>query len=153
MEKSNIIIIIMFIFVILILSLILLNFNLSKKKSIIYEPPPKKEYLSEEVLERLDTIYLPSKTRQDLSYASMNEAKLILAEYFNGQNNDNFIIKESERGGVGLFAAKNIPAFTVVGLYPGYPVTGSTTEGAPIPKYILVRFNSADVNYKIYPEI
>lgn len=65
-------------------------------------------------------------------------------------------IISSKGGGVGVVATKDIPAFTVVGVYPGYKdyFSGEQVKiGRPIPRYALMNYNCADRNNCIFDEL
>lgn len=58
-------------------------------------------------------------------------------------------------GGVGVVAKKDIPAFSVVGVYPGYNdfLSGEHSKiGRPVAKYALMDLNCANYYNKVFPE-
>lgn len=82
-----------------------------------------------------------------------------LLEYFQPGNSSAMVAKAniaSKGGGIGVVAKCTIPAFTVVGVYPGYedPLSGEQVKiGRPSPKYSLVDLNCADYYNQVFTEL
>ncbi|EPY30786.1 hypothetical protein STCU_03893 [Strigomonas culicis] len=61
----------------------------------------------------------------------------------------------SKANGIGVVAAQDIPAFTVIGVYPGYmdALSGEQAKiGRPVPKYALMDLNCADYYNDVFVE-
>lgn len=61
----------------------------------------------------------------------------------------------SKANGIGVVAAQDIPAFTVIGVYPGYmdALSGEQAKiGRPVPKYALMDLNCADFYNDVFVE-
>eukprot|EP00796_Vickermania_ingenoplastis_P010122 gene10123-7087_t len=58
-------------------------------------------------------------------------------------------------GGIGVVAKTDIPAFTIIGVYPGYDdfLSGDHSKiGRPVAKYALMDLNCADYYNVVFPE-
>eukprot|EP01065_Artemidia_motanka_P033126 TRINITY_DN4008_c3_g1_i2.p1 TRINITY_DN4008_c3_g1~~TRINITY_DN4008_c3_g1_i2.p1 ORF type:complete len:396 (+),score=95.27 TRINITY_DN4008_c3_g1_i2:74-1261(+) len=118
---------------------------------------------------RLRSVALPIAVRESLSAAealmekapedaerNMAAVRSILRDmYCPGGAHRYWRIGRSGKGGEGVFAAERVPAFTRVGIMPGYPdpLAGEQTErGRPQPKYALSDINAADYYNVPFPE-
>ncbi|AAZ10371.1 SET domain containing protein, putative [Trypanosoma equiperdum] len=64
-------------------------------------------------------------------------------------------VRQESKGGVGVVALKNIPALTIVGVYPGYcdALSGEHAKlGRPTAKYALMDLNCADYFNVVFEE-
>ena len=89
----------------------------------------------------------------------LNQLQRALARYFQPTASSPQVKKDriaTKGNGIGIVAVVNIPAFTVVGVYPGYedPLSGEQAKlGRPSPKYSLVDLNCADFYNKVFAEL
>lgn len=106
----------------------------------------------QEINEKIKNISLPPPVVSRIKNAtSVSEIKNIMTNYHN-LNKGLFEIRKSDKAGVGVFATKNIRAYTLIGRYPGYLVDNTKASNDIVPKYILVRFNPANEQNKIFEE-
>lgn len=106
----------------------------------------------QKVQEKIQSISLPPPVVNRINNATtIAEIKDIMTNYHN-LNKGLFEVRESDKTGVGVFATRNIKAYTLIGRYPGYLVDNTESSTKLTPKYILVRFNPADEQNKIFKE-
>lgn len=103
------------------------------------------------IKQKLESIPFSPDVREQIRNAkTADELKQVMSDYHN-TNKGLFEIRKCEKQGVGVFATQDIPAYTNIGRYPGYPI--NVAQQFPVvPKYILVRFNPADDDNNIYHE-
>ncbi|KAG8344304.1 SET domain [Trypanosoma vivax] len=95
--------------------------------------------------------------REDESLVST--LRQLLTCFFQPKGSSSLLTKvprESKGGGVGVVSASTIPAFTVIGVYPGYldPMSGEQTKlGRPVAKYALMDLNCADYFNVVFEEL
>lgn len=104
-------------------------------------------------IHRSKGVTIPDHVKGQLDKAqSMNEVSNALCSFYNGKGNEFFEINKSPGRGIGIFAKKDVPAHTIVGVYPGYDQKNMNFNGKAVPKYILMHYNSADLKNNIFPE-
>lgn len=90
---------------------------------------------------------------------NLNLVQDLVASYFQPKDSASYLTKrpiESKCGGLGVVAVKDIPRFTIIGVYPGYedPLSGEQAKlGRPGPKYSLVDLNCADFYNNVFCEM
>lgn len=88
----------------------------------------------------------------------MDSIRNVLLQYFQPGVSASLVVKQpikTKGNGIGVVAAVDIPAFTVIGVYPGYedPLSGEQVKiGRPGPKYSLVDLNCADYFNDVFTE-
>eukprot|EP00756_Hemistasia_phaeocysticola_P048292 Hpha_TRINITY_DN22723_c0_g1::TRINITY_DN22723_c0_g1_i1::g.34167::m.34167 len=120
-------------------------------------------------LNRIKSIPLPAKVRAKAEQIEarlpppgaaggedrMTEVRHLLRDHYGAGDCAQYWRIGSSKGGEGVFATKFVPAFTRVGVMPGYPdpLCGEQTErGRPTPKYALAEINAADYYNAPFPE-
>lgn len=89
----------------------------------------------------------------------MDRVRDAVLPYFQPGNSLSLVTKrpiDSKAGGIGVVAVRDIPAFTVIGVYPGYddPLSGEQVRiGRPGPKYSLVDLNCANYYNEVFTEL
>ncbi|XQJ26862.1 SET domain containing protein, putative [Leishmania guyanensis] len=87
------------------------------------------------------------------------ELKLLVQSFFQSPQSLQFLRKArvaSKGGGIGVIAAQKIPAFSIIGVYPGYLdfMSGEQAKcGRPIPKYALMEYNCANYFNEVFVEL
>ncbi|RNF10325.1 hypothetical protein TraAM80_01684 [Trypanosoma rangeli] len=105
---------------------------------------------------------LAEKTKQPHSKAEdaflIASLRQVLTPFYQSKATCRFLRRERrpEKGnGIGVVAAEDIPAFTIVGLYPGYldVLSGEHVKlGRPVTKYALMDYNCADYDNVVFEE-
>jgi hypothetical protein len=121
---------------------------------------------------RLESEYPPTITKTlrgleqlaNAPHSDKEEERLLdsvrnaVLQYFQPGVSSSLIVKQpikTKGNGTGVVAATDIPAFTVIGVYPGYedPLSGEQVKiGRPGPKYSLVDLNCADYYNDVFTE-
>lgn len=89
----------------------------------------------------------------------LDQIRDVVQEYFQPGLSASMIEKKNiatKGNGIGVVAKKPIPAFTVIGVYPGYedPLSGEQAKcGRPSPKYSLVDLNCANYYNEVFTEL
>lgn len=89
---------------------------------------------------------------------NMKKVQDIAQQFFQTSKSLTLLKKEKipqKGGGIGVIAANDIPAFTIIGLYPGYDdfLSGEHSKiGRPVAKYALMDLNCADYFNVVFPE-
>ncbi|AYU78677.1 SET domain containing protein [Leishmania donovani] len=89
----------------------------------------------------------------------LGELKSLVQSYFQSPQSLRFLRKErvaSKGGGIGVVAAQKIPAFSIIGVYPGYLdfMSGEQAKcGRPVPKYALMEYNCANYFNEVFVEL
>jgi len=95
---------------------------------------------------------------QEEDEALLDSLRQTLCIYFQPGSSSNILRKsnmDTKGGGIGVVAVAAIPAYTVVGVYPGYedPLSGEQVKlGRPSPKYSLVDLNCANYYNSVFTE-
>lgn len=114
--------------------------------------------LPKPVFDRLKAIFEQADKENGGSPALMSEVRRITRDVFQSAESLTFLAKgkiASKGGGVGVVATADIPAFTVVGVYPGYSddLSGEQAKiGRPVPKYALMHLNCANYFNEVFIE-
>lgn len=88
----------------------------------------------------------------------MDQVQRTVATYFQPHETSDMLVRqpiESKCGGWGIVATRDIPPYTIVGVYPGYedPLSGEQLKlNRPSPKYSLVDLNCADYWNRVFSE-
>nr|CCD13502.1 unnamed protein product [Trypanosoma congolense IL3000] len=87
----------------------------------------------------------------------LSEVRTTVGRFFQPRGTTQLFEKVARegKGGVGIVAVKDVPAFTIVGVYPGYgdALGGEHAKlGRPIPKYALMDLNCADYFNVVFEE-
>lgn len=91
--------------------------------------------------------------------ALLEELKSLVQSFFQSPQSLQFLRKErvaSKGGGIGVVAAQDIPAFSIIGVYPGYLdfLSGEQAKcGRPVPKYALMEYNCANYFNEVFVEL
>lgn len=111
-----------------------------------------------EMVRKLETIALQAeKTPNDGGL--MTELQKTVQTFFQSSRSLQFLSKEriaSKAGGIGVVAAQDIPAFTIIGVYPGYLdfLSGEQGKlGRPTSKYALMEYNCANYFNQVFVEL
>ncbi|KAH9599228.1 SET domain [Trypanosoma melophagium] len=97
-----------------------------------------------------------SEEEDELLMASLRR---VVTKFFQSPASCEFLTtttRPEKGGGVGVVAAEDIPAYTVLGVYPGYldVLSGEqSNQGRPIPKYALMTLNCADYFNVVFEEL
>lgn len=89
----------------------------------------------------------------------MAELQAVVQSFFQSSSSLTFLRKEkiaSKAGGIGVVAAQDIPAFTIIGVYPGYLdfLSGEQAKiGRPTSKYALMEYNCANYFNQVFVEL
>lgn len=144
---------------------------------VAYEPTPKEAIKpkrltsASKAIQRLLTLPdLPTETRDELNGILkeiqthplnndkyMEQVKNVATKFFQSPYSLEVLEKKNfpTKGGIGVVAKKNIPKYTVIGVYPGYPdFSGSEPYkfDRPEAKYSLMDLNCADFFNFVFPE-
>lgn len=91
--------------------------------------------------------------------ALMKELQLVVVSFFQSPASLSFLRKErivSKGGGIGVVAAEAIPAYSIIGVYPGYLdwAAGEQAKlGRPVSKYALMSYNCANYFNNVFVEL
>ena len=141
----------LFIFIVVVLAFVVLFSAKVSTSPVVYRKVSFVDPSIEPIKRKLETVTLPPEMRERINATkTKDELQEVLSDYHN-RNKGLFEIRKCEKQGVGVFATQDIPAYTIIGRYPGYPVDPAH-KFSVVPKYILVRFNPADDDNKIYHE-
>ncbi|KAK7196757.1 SET domain containing protein [Novymonas esmeraldas] len=89
----------------------------------------------------------------------LSDLQSLMQSFFQSPQSLGFLCKRrvaSKGDGVGVVAAKRIPAFSIIGVYPGYLdfLSGEQAKyGRPVPKYALMEYNCADYFNDVFVEL
>lgn len=109
-------------------------------------------------LERMRRVLSSDKAANRDDDEDMDTIQDLVAQHFQPHNSRKLVERvriATKNNGFGIRAKKNIPRFTVVGVYPGYddPLSGEHAKaGRPGPKYSLVDMNCADYFNRVFDE-
>lgn len=100
---------------------------------------------------------LDFQTPSQKTDSQMQQVKKIATDFFQSQYSLKILGKKNfpNKGGIGVVAKDNIPAFTIIGVYPGYDdfLGGEHAKiGRPTAKYSLMDLNCADYFSVVFPE-
>ena len=134
----------------------------SPKEGFVEGGPSPDQLTASAAANRLKSVCLPHKSRQHLQSvedmidartitekAAMTRIRQIVADHYcpNGSHKYFELLENREKCGNGIYASRDIPALTRIGIYPGYPDPNSAEQcarGRLSPKYALAEFNAAD---------
>ncbi|EKF32940.1 hypothetical protein MOQ_003197 [Trypanosoma cruzi marinkellei] len=125
----------------------------SRALSIKEEYP---EHILREILCLAEKAEQPHSKTEDASLVA--SLRRVLTSFYQSEESCLFLKREKrpeKGGGIGVVAAKDIPAFTVVGVYPGYldVLSGEHLKlGRPVTKYALKDLNCADYDNVVFEE-
>lgn len=114
--------------------------------------------LPAEAYDEMQELYTKADKVTSASASLMEDVKRATRDFFQSPASVQFLTKgkiATKGGGVGVVAAADIPAFVVVGVYPGYldELSGEQAKmGRPVPKYALMDLNCANYFNEVFVE-